>query len=153
MSFGYGNSGALGHGNTEDQPTPRLVETLRGEQVVQVSAGGDCSWVLLETGTALSFGVGHRCCLGHGDTEDQLAPKVVEALWGKRVLQVSAGQSHVLVLLEGGSVLSFGCDPDTIERPLVPKLQTGIVVEVAAGTSWDCALLGEDGEGYKSRPW
>ena len=45
---------------------------------------------LLEGGEVLTFGTGDGQ-LGHGDTQDQLLPKVVEALRGKKVLQISAG--------------------------------------------------------------
>ena len=46
---------------------------------------------LLEGGEVLTFGCGEHGQLGHGDTQDQLLPKVVEALRGKKVLQISAG--------------------------------------------------------------
>jgi alpha-tubulin suppressor-like RCC1 family protein len=46
--------------------------------------------------------------LGHGDVEYQLTPRVIEALSGMRVVAVSAGCDHSLVLTEAGAVLSFG---------------------------------------------
>ena len=56
----------------------------------------------------MSFGNGHHGRLGHSDREEQHAPKLIEALRGKKVLRVSAGGYHSLVLLEGGGVMSFG---------------------------------------------
>ena len=73
-----------------------------------MSAGDDHSLVLLEGGAVLSFGYGGRGQLGHGGQEIQLTPKPIAALRGKKVLQVSAGQGHSLVLLEGGTAMSFG---------------------------------------------
>jgi alpha-tubulin suppressor-like RCC1 family protein len=39
-TFGHGNSGQLGHGNKEDQHSPKLVESLKTEKIVKVSGGG-----------------------------------------------------------------------------------------------------------------
>jgi len=45
---------------------------------------------------------------GHGDQQDQLLPKKVEALAGQRVVAVSAGGYHNLALTTNGSVWSWG---------------------------------------------
>jgi alpha-tubulin suppressor-like RCC1 family protein len=98
----------LGHGDEENQVTPKLLEALRGERVAAVAAGGCHSLVLTEAGAVLSFGCGGDGRLGHGDHETQLTPKVVEALRCERVTAVSAGLHHSLVLTETGTeVLSF----------------------------------------------
>ena len=86
-----------------------MIEALRGERVVAVSAGGSHSLVLMEAGAVLSFGCGGHGRLGHGDYNQQLSPKVIEALGGARVVAVSAGYIHSLALTEVGTVLSFGC--------------------------------------------
>ena len=61
---------------------PRVIEALRGVRVVAVAAGCGHSLVLTDGGTVLSFGQGEDGKLGHGDQEDQLVPKVIEALRG-----------------------------------------------------------------------
>ena len=58
MSFGAGWHGMLGHGDDQDQHTPKLIEASRGKQVVQVSAGTMHSLLLLEGGGVMSFGYG-----------------------------------------------------------------------------------------------
>ena len=40
VRLGTGRNGQLGHGDTEDQTLPKLIEAMRGKRVVQVSAGG-----------------------------------------------------------------------------------------------------------------
>ena len=62
--------------------------------------------MLTEQGAVLSFGVGWRGRLGHGNEENQPAPKVIDALTGTRVVAVAAGGSCSLLLTEAGQVLS-----------------------------------------------
>ena len=157
MSFGNGDHGRLGHGSDDqDQLMPKLVMALRGKPVLQVSAGNMHSLVLLEGGRVMSFGNGDHGRLGHGDDEDQYTPKLIEALRGKEVLQVSAGGYHSLLLLAGGSAMSFGCGwsgqlgHGDEEQQYTPKLieaaARGVcVAEVAVGCQ-SSVLLGRSGE-------
>ena len=46
--------------------------------------------------------------LGHGDQQNQLLPKKVEALAGQRVVAVSAGAYHSIALIADGAVCSWG---------------------------------------------
>jgi len=64
--------------------------------------------VLTDEGEVLSFGWGVHGRLGHGDAEDQLVPKVIEALNGVRAVAIAAGAQHSMVLTDEGEVLSFG---------------------------------------------
>jgi alpha-tubulin suppressor-like RCC1 family protein len=79
--------------SSEDQRTPKVIEALRGEKVVAVSAGENHSLVLTEAGAVLSFGLGDDGCLGHGDEEHQRTPKVIEALRSERVVAVAGGET------------------------------------------------------------
>ena len=115
LSFGVGDLGRLGHGNQEDQHTPKLIEALRGERAVAVAAGQCHSLVLTAQGSVLSFGDGGHGCLGHGSGAlangngmFQFLPKVVEALRGERVAAISAGDFHSFVLTREGALLSCG---------------------------------------------
>ena len=143
LSCGDGDYGRLGHGNEEDQLVPKLVAALEGRRVVQVAASGCHSLFLAEGGAVLSCGSGHNGQLGHGDKENQLTPKLVVALEGRRVVQVAAGDAHSLFLTKGGAVLSCGDGHNGLlghgdhETQFVPKLVAGLegrrVVQVAAG--------------------
>ena len=124
LSFGWGSHGQLGHGDLANQTRPKVIEKLRGERVVAIAAGEAHSMVLTDGGAVLSFG---RCGmggeLGHGDQEDQLEPKAIEALRGVCVAAIAAGGIHSLVLTEEGTVLSFGGDDqDQLGRPPGPAL-------------------------------
>ena len=46
--------------------------------------------------------------LGHGDEQDQLLPKEVEAFAGQRVVAVSAGEQHSHAITANGAVWSWG---------------------------------------------
>ena len=106
MSFGDGCDGRLGHGDVHSRRTPQLIVAFH-ERALQVSAGGMHSLVLMEGGGVMSFGNGWAGQLGHGDEATRSTPKLVEGLCGHRVVQVSAGYEHSLVLYTDG-VASFG---------------------------------------------
>ena len=108
LSFGLRGDGQLGHGDRADQRVPKVIEALRGMRVVAIAAGYDLSMVLTDEGKVLSFGWGGHGPLGHGDVAHQLVPKVIEALRGRRVVAIAAGDCHSMVLTDEGSVLSFG---------------------------------------------
>jgi hypothetical protein len=105
-TFGLGN---LGHGKEANELLPRRVEgLLAGERVVAVATGYYHTVVLTVGGAVFTFGYGGHGQLGHGNQEDQLTPRRVEALVGHRVVRVAAGLYHTAVLTEDGVVLTFG---------------------------------------------
>ena len=71
--------------------TPTVVPT---DRVKSVSCGGLHILALTDAGEVLSFGQGNYGQLGHGDQLDQREPKVVEALRGKHVNAIAAGNLH-----------------------------------------------------------
>ena len=107
-SWGSGAFGRLGHGDQQDQRQPKKVEAFADQRAVAVSAGRAHSLVRTANGTVWSWGRGGGGQLGHGDRQDQLLPKKVEAFAGRRVVAVSAGSSHNLALTADGSVWSWG---------------------------------------------
>ncbi|KAA0162688.1 hypothetical protein FNF28_04631 [Cafeteria roenbergensis] len=121
-AFGYGGSGQLGYGSTDD--VGRTLATLPSEmggvplggRAVAVSAGGSHSLVLLEDGSVRAFGFGGYGQLGYGSTDDvgrtlaSLPSEMGGVPLGGRAVAVSAGRYHSLVLLEDGSVRAFGSE-------------------------------------------
>ena len=49
--------------------------------------------------------LGHRA---HGDEQNQLLPKKIEALAGQRVVAVSSGEYHSIAITVSGPVFSWG---------------------------------------------
>ena len=108
LSFGHGASGKIGNGDWTNNLEPKVIEALRGVPVVAITAGFSHSMVLTNEGAVLSFGNGQHGRLGHGDEEEQLVPKVIAALRGRRVVAIAAGGEHSMVMTEEGAIFSFG---------------------------------------------
>eukprot|EP00947_MAST-08B_sp_MAST-8B-sp1_P002991 g2991.t1 len=157
-SCGYGGHGRLGHGNEENQDVPKLIEALSGMKVCAVSAGLEHSLFLMEDGRVYSCGGGDYSQLGHGNTEDQLVPTLIEALSGMRVCAVSAGYDHSLFLTEDGKVYSCGSGDYgkhghgySEEDQHVPKLieaLSGVRVCAVSASGDHSLFVTEDGKVY-----
>lgn len=98
LSFGCGEGGKLGHGDTCRRREPKIIDSLHGVCAVAISAGGDHSVVLTDTGEVFTFGCGKGGKLGHGDELNQHTPKRVEALRGVCVTAIATDNDRTLVL-------------------------------------------------------
>ncbi|XP_061744248.1 E3 ubiquitin-protein ligase HERC2 isoform X2 [Nerophis ophidion] len=109
-SWGEAEDGKLGHGNRSPCDRPRVIESLRGLEVVDIAAGGAHSACITASGELFTWGKGRYGRLGHGDSEDQLKPKLVDALQGHRVIDVAcgSGDAQTLCLTDDGMVWSWG---------------------------------------------
>jgi len=107
FTFGAGDRGKLGHGGEEHELVPRLVEAVVVKKVVGVSID-DHTAVWTEMGELFTFGGGYHGKLGHGGTQEEHVPRLVEALVGKKVIGAAAGYSHTAVWTEEGELLTFG---------------------------------------------
>lgn len=65
----------------------------------------------------MTFGSGANGCLGHGNFNDVNQAKIVEALLGYEVIQVSCGASHVLAVTNGYEVFSWGRGDNGTNNP------------------------------------
>jgi alpha-tubulin suppressor-like RCC1 family protein len=101
-SFGGNKSGQLGHGNTDQQPTPTLVSFFNKYRIkaVQASAGGNHSAVIAENGDLYTFGSNSHGQLGCGSTIDSHYPAKVQGFVDNPVTQVSCGDKHTMVMVE-----------------------------------------------------
>ncbi|KAB5583793.1 hypothetical protein PHYPO_G00099730 [Pangasianodon hypophthalmus] len=109
-SWGEAEDGKLGHGNRSPCDRPRVIESLRGVEVVDIAAGGAHSACITASGELYTWGKGRYGRLGHGDSEDQLKPKLVDALQGHRVIDVAcgSGDAQTLCLTDDDMVWSWG---------------------------------------------
>ena len=127
---------------------------LAGVRVVGVAAGDAHSIALAADGRVFTFGEGEYGQLGHGDGISRTLPqRVAGALASLRVVRVACGTSHVAVVTEDGSLLTFGrgggrLGHPTMDNVLEPLLVNGllgsVVREVACG-SMHTAVVCDDG--------
>jgi alpha-tubulin suppressor-like RCC1 family protein len=110
---GTNKSGQLGLGHTN--PVPRLTKIPDLPPAVKVSLGPNNAAVVTRDGDLYTFGFGGSLvagvgCLGHGNGETYLQPKLVESLVedGCYAADVSMGESHMTVLTREGEVLTTG---------------------------------------------
>mmetsp|Transcript_75075 Transcript_75075/g.207074 ORF Transcript_75075/g.207074 Transcript_75075/m.207074 type:complete len:132 (+) Transcript_75075:100-495(+) len=101
----------LGHGDGEDQLTPKVIEALAGVKVRAVAVG-EHSLVLSEDGVVYSFGEGRYGKLGHANKEGQRTPKAIEALQGVRVSSIAAGAQTSLAVAASGVAYGWGYGED-----------------------------------------
>ncbi|XP_066141939.1 E3 ubiquitin-protein ligase HERC2 isoform X1 [Euwallacea fornicatus] len=109
-SWGEGEDGKLGHGNRQSCEKPKLIEALQDMEVVDIACGGAHSAVITACGHLYTWGKGRYGRLGHGDSEDQLKPKLVEALVGYKVVGVAcgSGDAQTLCITDDDNVWSWG---------------------------------------------
>nr|XP_022903495.1 E3 ubiquitin-protein ligase HERC2 isoform X1 [Onthophagus taurus] len=109
-SWGEGDDGKLGHGNKKDYDRPKVIEALQGYEIVDIACGGAHSAAITSSGQLFTWGKGRYGRLGHGDSEDQTKPKLVEALIGYRVIDVAcgSGDAQTLCITDDDNVWSWG---------------------------------------------
>lgn len=110
FSWGEGDEGKLGHGNTNTWERPKLIEALKSKRIREIACGSSHSAAITSGGELYTWGLGEYGRLGHGDNQTQVGPKLVEALAGKRVIQVCCGSrdAQTLCLTDEGMVYSWG---------------------------------------------
>ncbi|XP_064637694.1 E3 ubiquitin-protein ligase HERC2-like isoform X2 [Lineus longissimus] len=158
-TWGRGNFGKLGHGNSEDQTVPTLVAALQGHRVVDVACGsGDAQTLAVtETGAVYSWGDGDYGKLGRGGSDGSKSPKIVDKLQGQVATRVYCGAQISVVLMKSGAVYTWGKGENHRlghggeEHLRYPKqletLASKKIIDVAIG-AMHCVAVAEDGEVY-----
>ncbi|XP_055488491.1 probable E3 ubiquitin-protein ligase HERC3 [Leucoraja erinacea] len=110
FAWGRNNHGQLGLDDTEDTLTPKHVQILSCKSTIFISCGEEHTAVLTKDGFVLTFGAGAHGQLGHNSTRDEIKPRLVGGLFGRKVSQIACGSYHTLALVSStGTVYSFGC--------------------------------------------
>lgn len=106
FTWGAGENGRLGHGDTQSYCRPKVVVGLRDHKVIQCAAGSLHTCVLTDLGCVFTFGKAEYA--GHSSTEDVLSPQQID--FGEPVKQVTVGPGgyHTIVLTVSKKVYSWG---------------------------------------------
>ncbi|XP_057419618.1 ultraviolet-B receptor UVR8 isoform X2 [Lotus japonicus] len=157
-SWGRGEDGQLGHGDTDDRLLPTLLSALDAQQVVSVACGADHTIAYSDSRLEVySWGWGDFGRLGHGNSSDLFIPQPIRALQGIRIKQIACGDSHCLAVTMEGEVQSWGRNQNgqlglgTADDSLVPqKIQTfqGVPIKMVAAGAEHSVAITENGELY-----
>jgi len=125
-AFGDGWNGELGDGGKGRRNASHLVgvpkeinpKYFNNEKIISISAGGSHSLILAEDGDVYAFGLGLNGLLGDDDIKNhrvtlplKINPKYFhseENGVNEKIIAISSGMQHSLVLTETGQVYSFG---------------------------------------------
>ncbi|XP_065862126.1 ultraviolet-B receptor UVR8 [Euphorbia lathyris] len=157
-SCGTNTHGELGHGDTLDRPTPKVIEALeRVGPVIQIAAGPSYVLAVTNNGEVYSFGSGSNFCLGHGEQHNELLPRAIHTFRRKdiHVVRVSAGDEHAVALDSSGFVYTWGkgyCGAlghgDEIDKTLpepLNSLRNQLAVQVCASKRKTFVLVDSGG--------
>ncbi|XP_031387743.1 ultraviolet-B receptor UVR8-like isoform X2 [Punica granatum] len=107
-SWGWGDFGRLGHGNSSDVFTPQPIKALQGLRIKQIACGDSHCLAVTMDGEVQSWGRNQNGQLGLGTTEDSLLPQKMHAFQGMRIKMVAAGAEHTAAVTEDGELYGWG---------------------------------------------
>ncbi|MBN3292159.1 NEK8 kinase, partial [Polypterus senegalus] len=98
--------GSVDH--VQPQFISRYLEGQSAVTIKSVSCGDLFTTCMTDRGIVMTFGSGSNGCLGHGNFNDVTQPKIVEALLGYEIVQISCGASHVVAVSNEHEVFTWG---------------------------------------------
>ena len=108
-SWGVGNYGNLGHGDTANIDRPKLIDLLKGKMIKMTGAGSKHSLALSSKGDVYSFGHGDNGRLGNNERRGCLSPEIIGGLMdGIFVVYCDAGEAHSAIIDDNGVLYMFG---------------------------------------------
>lgn len=107
-SWGWGDFGRLGHGDSSDLFIPQAIKTLQGLRIKQIACGDSHCLAVTINGEVQSWGRNQNGQLGLGNTEDSLVPRKIQGFQGIAVKMVAAGAEHTVAVTEDGKVYGWG---------------------------------------------
>lgn len=107
-SWGWGDFGRLGHGNSSDLFTPQPIKALHSLKIRQIACGDSHCLAVTMDGEVQSWGRNQNGQLGLGTTEDSLVPQKIQAFQGVSIKMVAAGAEHTAAVTEDGELYGWG---------------------------------------------
>lgn len=148
-AWGFNSMGQLGDGTTINRNRPVTVRLPTGRTALDIVAGRDMSYALLDNRTVWAWGGGANGELGNNSsTAKQTTPVQVTGLTD--IIAIAGGRNHGLALKSDGTVWAWGLnaagrlgDNTTTTRRTPVKVQglTAAVTAISAGADHSVALL------------
>jgi alpha-tubulin suppressor-like RCC1 family protein len=160
FSWGRGKYGLLGHGDTQDQPSPKRVEALQDIPVSSAAGGRLHALALAEDGLVYAWGENmFGALLGDPHVERELLPKPVQPLRGVHVGSIAAAKWRSYVVSDTGKVWAWGIEGDNIaplghgeqmecSMPEPIESLRGVKVDAVAASNHHALALADDGSVY-----
>ncbi|KAB2064251.1 hypothetical protein ES319_A09G006700v1 [Gossypium barbadense] len=104
-SWGWGDFGRLGHGNSSDLFTPQPIKALHGLRIKQIACGDSHCLAVTMEGEVQRNQNGQ---LGLGTTEDSPVPQKIKAFQGISIKMVAAGAEHTAAISKEGALYGWG---------------------------------------------
>lgn len=108
IDTGRGDDGRLGHGDNGWKYVPRLIHSLAGQVVTQVTCGSYHTAAVANNGDLYTWGGGMYGKLGHGNEAGCSTPRRVEGLVGLPVSFIACGSRHTAVVTLTGALYTWG---------------------------------------------
>lgn len=157
LCWGLNGYGQLGTGTYENQSIPVKVQGLPGKATM-ITSGGSFSCALLQTGEVYCWGQNFVDPMGWSSRPLNFPLPVKTEGIDQKVIDIDAGNNHVCVVYESGSVACWGANwsgelgdeseyQSESETPIIVSRLINKAVAVAALGENTCAFL-EDGALY-----
>ncbi len=147
-AWGSNTCGQLGNGSTDSSALPVKVFGLLN--VTQIVAGDNFSLALVDDGLKTmvrSWGLNVNGQLGNGTNESSSTPVDVVGLSGQRVLQIAAGASHSLALMEDSTMKAWGLNYSG-QLGNHSRIDSSVPVDVLDGNGDKLSGVSRIGAGY-----
>ena len=142
LSFGCGDGGRLGLGDTKDRVKPCEITSLRGSHILSLSAGTWHSAAVIHltpldgSGWLYTWGSGFQGQLGQGKVRKALTPTLVQDFIDKglSVKEIFCGSNHNAAITHDGNLYTWGSNKNgalrrSIDSDLPFTPHPGIVAE------------------------
>ncbi|KAG8465973.1 hypothetical protein KFE25_005543 [Diacronema lutheri] len=152
FSWGFGGYGRLGLSDQADRLRPTAVPLPHGARIVDLVAGGTCSYAVTRSGGCFFWG------RTKSTGEATMRPKTVSELHGWPLRSIACGHTSTFVA-SGRSLISWGPSPcygelgygaagpgSSTTPKLVDDLEGALVEQVAAGYAFSAVLVSAQDE-------
>lgn len=128
FSWGSGAHGRLGHGDTTDVVSPKMIEQISNISIVpkKVVAGYDHTAILTDKGEVYIWGAGSHGELGFGMVSRQKTPVLLDFSKNVAIKDIVLGYQFTVAIAQNGDCYTWG---NTLKGRLGNGVDDGTLVE------------------------